>query len=299
MHAAIDTARSNRSACSASASFRARRAAARRTDRAPASRAAHPRAQIPEPSNAPTARVTFQSTKRALSVGHIFAQRMQLVATSAKIAGHFAAQQRQHFVKLLGRLHSRIDHNFDLRIPPSASSRKIRTETACECRRYPAGRRRASETSAPLSAAPNSVAGCTERKPAASESAPSAFFASPTTRNENEGHSLLLVRQFHLCQHRLLGETRAPAVSNFSSMPVSTARESTPEIKIPASKHARIMNSRLFPVFTAAKNQNENRAEVNHSFARQLVIHLIDDPAKARALRQRRHNRDGDPAREP
>ena len=42
-------------------------------------------------------------------------------------------------------------------------------------------------------------------------------------------------------------------------MPVSTTRESTPEIKIPASKHASTRKSRLLPVFTAAKNEDQNR----------------------------------------
>ena len=40
---------------------------------------------------------------------------MQFVAAAAEIAGHFAAQQREHFVELVGGLHARIDCDFDIR----------------------------------------------------------------------------------------------------------------------------------------------------------------------------------------
>src|ERR1700746_4100197 len=40
---------------------------------------------------------------------------MQFVAAAAEIAGHFAAQQREHFVELVSGLHTRIDGDFDVR----------------------------------------------------------------------------------------------------------------------------------------------------------------------------------------
>src|ERR1700751_1022687 len=40
---------------------------------------------------------------------------MQFVAATAEIAGHFAAQQREHFVELVSGLHARVDCDFDVR----------------------------------------------------------------------------------------------------------------------------------------------------------------------------------------
>src|ERR1700758_4670500 len=40
---------------------------------------------------------------------------MQFVAAAAEIAGHFAAQQREHFVELVSGLHARVDCDFDVR----------------------------------------------------------------------------------------------------------------------------------------------------------------------------------------
>jgi hypothetical protein len=41
--------------------------------------------------------------------------------------------------------------------------------------------------------------------------------------------------------------------SRRTSMPPSTTRESSPEIKIPAIRQDRTMNNKLFPVFRAAR----------------------------------------------
>ncbi len=78
------------------------------------------------------------------------------------------------------------------------------------------------------------------------------FLALPTTRSENDGHNSLPFRNSSSAITGCSAKT-CSGMSNFISTPTSTARDSTPDITIPASEHARIMNSKLFPVFTEAK----------------------------------------------
>src|ERR1700677_3504248 len=45
---------------------------------------------------------------------------MQFVAASAKVAGHFSAEEGKDFVEMVGRRNARVDHDFQLRIDLAA-----------------------------------------------------------------------------------------------------------------------------------------------------------------------------------
>ena len=44
------------------------------------------------------------------------------------------------------------------------------------------------------------------------------------------------------------------------------------------------------------EDQNEDRAEIDDSFAREAIVHLIDEPAQTSTPRERRDDRDRHPA---
>ena len=226
--------------------------------------------------------------------GQIVAQRMQLVAASAEVAGHFAAQQRQHFVELVGGLDARVDDDFAFRNPPGAFFRRSRTGSGCGCRRRPGGRRRAAETQLHFLAR-GAERGMYGKKTGRVRICAAPFFASPTTRSENDGHNCFSLRSSSSASTGCSAKM-CSGRSNFSSMPVSTARERTPEIRMPARQQARIMKSRLLPVLTAARIENEDGAEIDDAVAREAVVDLIGDPAQAGAPRERGHDGDADPA---
>ena len=74
-------------------------------------------------------------------------------------------------------------------------------------------------------------------------------------------------------------------------------------------EHARNQNSReqaaqnqkkqIVSGIYGRENDDQNHAEIDDSLARQLVIHLVRDPAQAGAFRERRHERDRYPTGKP
>src|SRR5271156_1093604 len=57
---------------------------------------------------------------------------MKFVAAPAKIAGHFAAQKREHFVKLVGGLHARVNRDFDFRFHGAGFFEKAERESRAD-----------------------------------------------------------------------------------------------------------------------------------------------------------------------
>ena len=78
-------------------------------------------------------------------------------------------------------------------------------------------------------------------------------------------------------------------------MPVSTARESTAGNQNARDGAGQHHEEQVVAGIDGREDQDRDDAEVHHAFARQPVIHLIDDPAQAGAPREFRHDVDGHP----
>ena len=123
------------------------------------------------------------------------------------------------------------------------------------------------------------------------------FLFSPTTLSENDGQACFSLRSSSSANTGCSAKM-CSGRSNFKSTPVSTARESTPEIRIPAIEQARIINSRLFPVLTDARIRIAIDSEVHHALACEAVINLVDHPTQTGAAREIWNDRDCDPGGE-
>src|SRR5579863_463948 len=130
---------------------------------------------------------------------------MQFVAAAAEIAGHFAAQQREHFVELVSGLHARIDRDFDvggdracfLEEPEweaSADTESVLAVNAAlwERQLYFLTRRALTRNVGEINGAGEHL-GC-------------AFFCFAYDQQRKRWPSLLFIAQFEFGKHRLLGE---------------------------------------------------------------------------------------------
>ena len=298
MHAAIETARSNRSACSASASCA--QVGARRTDERIEHQhhAALVLAREFADHQAAGFRGDFPVHEAGAIGGLIVAQGMQLVAAPAEMTGHLAAQQRQDFIELLGRLDARIDDDFDVRIhlarlfeeaegKPRANAESILAVDAAA--------RKSQLHFLARRALPRNVRKKNGRV-RISRARPSS--SRPTTRSENDGQICFSLRS-SISASTGCSAKMCSGKSNFSSIAGEHDAREHAGNQNPREQAGENHEEQIVAGVDRGENQDENGGEINDSVAREAVIDLIGEPAQAGAARQRGNDRDRHPAGQP
>jgi len=184
----------------------------------------------------------------------VVADGIEVVPAPALITFQFSTDQRQNFTEFRRRLDGRIHQGFDFQIDAACFWRKP-NGTSCAIRALPAGKSPAGETSSRRFAAPSAGAERAGSTPAGQE-----YAALPRRELLSSFSFFLRYQQYGKRRHRLPSSLWSSAIammgrpakmcsgsSSRTSTPLSTSRESRPEINTPASRHARIMREGYFP----------------------------------------------------
>ncbi len=134
----------------------------------------------------------------------IVAQGMQLVAAATKIADHLAAQQRQHFVEMVGGRDGGIHDDFELRIHVARFFEEAEGETRANAEGVLAIRAAMRKGEFHLLTR-TAEARDVRKKDGAREDLSGAFFVRADYAQRKRRPRLLFIAQFEFGKHRLLG----------------------------------------------------------------------------------------------
>src|SRR5579863_2833121 len=219
---------------------------------------------------------------------------MQLVSAAAKIAGHFSAEQREYFVEMLGRHDFRIDDDFQLRIHLPRFFKEAEGETGADAESVLAiiaAMRKGELDFLARGGLPRYV----RKKNRARENLAGAFFVFAQHAEGKGRPCLLFVAQFEFGDYRLLRENVLGHVEPELDASEYRARKHAGNQQA-SHRTGQQHPEQVVPSVDGCEDENEDDAEVNDAFARESVIHLIDDPAQAGAPRELRHDSDADPS---
>src|SRR5271155_2226780 len=136
----------------------------------------------------------------------IIPKRVQLVAATAEIAGHFAAEQRENFVKLIGGFDAWIYQNFKLRIDGARFFKKAEGKARLDSEGVLTIRAAAREIQFDLLARGPQARNVGEEHRAGENFVAQAFFGFAYYAQGKRRPKFLAVAQFEFRHHRLLGE---------------------------------------------------------------------------------------------
>ena len=242
----------------------------------------------------PCARGDFPVHETRAIGRQIIAQRMQFVAATAKNAGHFAAEQRQHFVELVGRLDARVDDDFQLRSDRTRLFEEAKREAGANSKSVLAVRSAARKNQLNFLARGTQTRNVRKKYRPGENLASGVLFGLSNHAQGKRWPEFLIVAQFHLRHDRLLGEHMFGHVELQPNTGKHGAGEHAGNNDA-GQRTGQDHEKQIVAGVDRSKNQNADDAEVNHALAGQFVINLIDHPAKTGAPGKIRNDGDRDP----
>ncbi len=219
---------------------------------------------------------------------------MQLVSPAAKIAGHFAAEQRQNFVEMVGRRHLGIDDDLHLRIHLARFLEEPEGKACANAESVLAIIAAMGEGEFDFLSRgrlPRDV----RKKYWPRENLARAFFIF-THHAQGEGRPrLLFIAQLQFSDHGLLREYVLGNVEPQLDAGKHRARQhaGNQDAGERAGQHH---EEQVVAGVDGSENQDGDHAEVHHAFAREAVVHLVNDPAQAGTPRELGHDGDAHPS---